>query len=238
MKQTNIQSFFIKNNQINQLSIKHFYTVKLTTFTKNYSELDLFREHIEWHKHSLPQTFINLTKRKVIAYKLIFLGLALLFFALAFFVCMKTFALPLTYFLQSSFSIAKNLVCLFCTIASFTSLYIFSTLNTDQEIINHLTRKTYRDLWKFYSRKKIEGGIRSFFDFRPNCQKTLLLNQIYQEASDKIYDLQEEIPHLFQIITQASHINQRQKELLYNQVILEMNDKLQNILFQFKQSHL
>lgn len=230
----------IKKQEIllkHQLSTKPLFTVKLADFGKSYLELDHFRQQIEWDKKCLEPMPFTAAKRKVLTYKSIFLALGLLFLVLGAFIYMRTFALPFTYFLLGTFYIAKNLVCGFCGMAGTASLLISHSLRTDREIVGHIIRKGRRNLSKLYARKKIEHKLNSFMNFGPAYQKSLVLSHTYRETHDKILDLKEETLHLFQRILSADHLNGGRKEHLYNQAVLEMDLRLEEILLNFKETH-
>jgi hypothetical protein len=233
----------MKNNNLNiinfsnQVSTKPLFTVKLSDFGKSYLELDLFRQQVEWDRNNFLLMPFTATKKKILTYKSIFFGLGLLFFVLAVFIYMKTLAFPLAQFLLGSFHFARNLACGFCGFAGLASLLVCHSLSTEKEIVNNLSRKAHRDLSKLFIRKKIEHSINIFFNFGVASQKSNFLKQLYHETYDRIHDLKEETLHLFQSILMASHINGGKKEHLYNQVVLEMDVKLNNILLAFKETH-
>lgn len=228
----------MKNNTLKQsvinnyLTSKPVYSIKLADIGKGSLELDLFRQQIEWTRlHPMPFTA---AKKKVLSYKSIFLGLGLLFLVLGVFIWMKTHILPMHYLLLGTFYVAKNVICGFCGLAGAASLLICYSLSTEKEIIQQMIRKAQRDLSTLYSRKKLEHGIKGYS--WGNCDKSAYLLQGYRETHHKILDLKEETFLLFHRILHAEHLNGGKKEHLFNQAIMELDLKIEDLLHSFRNS--
>ena len=222
-------------------SAKPIFAVRLSGLGKNYPELDLFRQQIEIERNGIFHLPYSAAKKKVLTYKSVFLVLGLLFLGLGVSIYLKTLAFSSLFFTIGAFHIAKNLICGICVMAGLGSLLICKSLRTEKEVINHLVRKARRNLAKIHARKRIENGIKTFFSFGAHYRKSQHLRHTHHEAHDKIHDLKEETFHLIERIAQAGHLNSHKKESLYNQALLEMGDKLEGILLQFRQfklSHL
>lgn len=214
------------------LSQSHSFSIKSLDLYKNSSILKFFRpRENKMALLSMPFTF---TKKKVFTYKSIFLGFGFLFLLLGAFVYLKTLYCPFNGLLGETFQVTKNLVCSFCLIAGFASLFICHYLSVEQEVVGHFTRKAHRDLSNLYARKKIEYKINQLFNFGIAYHKSLVLNQIYRESCAKIQDLQDEAYLLFNKMILTKQLSPGKREYLYNQMILELDLKLETILLDFE----
>jgi hypothetical protein len=216
-------------------SVKPTVVSKIAYLGKQYSELERFRYQSN-HNNELQSTPYTTAKQRTNNYKWIFFCLGILFFALGGIAYMKTFFLPFSFLPSNSFQILQSLLFEFCIIVSGISIVISFSLCTKKEAISDTSRKAVRNLSQFYNRKQLELGIKMFFYFGVPYRKFLLLNQFYLETRHKIQDLKQETFCLLQKIARAGHLSFQKKEHLYNQAILELNEKLEKQILHFHQT--
>lgn len=193
-----------------------------------YEELELFRKHVEITTH-LPYTAL---KACVLRYRLIFLGLGVLFLILAAAVSLTTHSLPLIWTTGAFFTV-RNLLTGVCVLFGIGAFGITATMSCEGEAAKRIGKRAQRGLVKAVSKKHVEMGLQGNF-WRWNCKKTASLTQAYKEALEKLRDQQDELSHLFDRIRTAGFLNARSREHLYNQALLEASEKAKALVQKFK----
>src|SRR4029078_7083259 len=115
----------------------------------------------------------------------------------------------------------------------FIASWIGYSLCIAHEASGHLTAMAKRKLLQLYSCKRIEQGLQNLLFFLKDYNKHNALKQKYQEAPHKIEDQREETIHLLYKIQKFGTVEASYRELLFNQALAEMNDKLQYTLQSF-----
>lgn len=213
-----------------------FFSVKKPGYGKRYPELELFRQQIEIERRGAYQQPYSNVKKKVFTYKSIFTALGLLFLFLGIIIFMKAVFWSFGRFSYNEFFIAKNLACAFCAFTGFSSLWIARTMRTEIEAANQLLRRGRYKLSKAFTRKKIEHGLKGLFAFWNKYQKSLAIKHHYVETQDKLLHHYEDLKHLFERFERAGTLNSQTREHLYNQALLEFEDKINHVISIFKES--
>ncbi len=221
-----------------KIATKKPYEIQSKLYLKNYSELNLFRQELEYSHNFYSGLSYSLARKKTLTYKSVFLGLGLLFIILGSFVYYTTLKFPNEIILSSTFEMAQHLIGGLSLLAGLGSLLICYSIRTESEIINHLLRRYYRQLSKSYARKQLQYKIRSFFLFGVSYRKQILLKHNYIDIKDQFIYLKEKTIELITYILNAKNVPPIKKDLLCNQTILELEEKLATLLDQFEQINL
>ncbi len=219
----------------NTAQISKYLFTKTPYSRRDYTELEIFRQQIELDQQGLHHQPYTLNKSGVKVYKTIFYGFAFVFVLLGLFVSATSSTFTYAFF---NFSIVlKTFITLICFLLALASLIMGMTIRTEREAVMHYTRIAKTNLSKLYARKKLKLGLKRFLAFfgHPE-QETIVLKQMYHDASDKINERKEEVLHLVDRINSTSTMDIQKKETLYNQAIAEFNDKLTLLVHTFKHS--
>lgn len=216
---------------------KHLFTTKWPLSRRDYTELEIFRQQIEENQEGLHHQPYTANRSTVRLYKAIFFGFAFLFAFLGLFVVMMTSSLAYS-FLNYSF-VFKSLVATFCGTLALAALTLAMTMRAERETIRHYVRLARSNLAKVYARKRMNLGFKTYlFNFGKNQKQAAALRQMYHDACDKIHERKEEVLHLVNRIAGTQSLDSKTKELLFNQAICELNDKLTLLTHTFKHSAL
>lgn len=214
---------------------KPAFSLKLGESGKRFLELELFRQQVE-RTRSDPKLFpYTYSKKKVVFYKAIFIGLTALFLILGAFIFSKPMIWPCSVFMLEC-AFAKTLLCAVCLAGALSTYILNKCLKAEKEFANHLARQFKRKLNKSYRRKKIERRMEYFLDFSANQCCQFKLKQEYQDAHDQIKDKREEVFLLFSKIKQTPYLDPHRQEHLFNQALLEFEEQLTEIALSFENS--
>lgn len=219
---------------INKNIIKIVKESKLNAYTVRncYADLQLFREQIEIHTVShRPYTQ---HKRKIKTYRLIFLGLAALYMTLAilFFYTLSPY---MTNFVLGSYSfLLKNGVCALFAFASLASTVFSYFLSAEKEATQLIYRKTKLKLREVYKRNIAKAGLKRFIVIGKARQDLFNFKQVYHDSIDRLHHYKDETFHLIERILSSDSMDSSKQEHLLNQALLEMNDKMSDVLHRFK----
>jgi hypothetical protein len=208
------------------------------SFPKNspsFRELNVFRSQMNTFEDCKYGPYA-LFKKKTLIYKSIFIALA------AFFLILGTFILSKPLFW--SFPLLSGARCLM--IKYFLGFMCFGItsfiyrvqihMQPETEATSHFLQHYRSQLAKIYRRKKLELGFSIFMSFISSSPQYTHLQQDYQTVMHDIQDDQEEIFFLFDKIRRSPYLNYQSRELLYNQAILELKQKLNHNLETFRQN--
>lgn len=223
----------ISNKLLLNYSQKPLFSIKKVISGKSYPELEIFKHQIDLDRKSpfLPYTRI---KKKVITYRWVFSAFCFLFFLLTLMIALKAVYWPFAHFSYIQFFIIKNLACASCSLIALGSLWIAHCMRTEKEAALAVLRNATYRLNKAYARKKIEAGIRGILALGERYQKSQVIKHSFHEAKDKMNHHYDDLLHLFERIRQSTNLTERHREHLYNQAILEFNDKVRSVVNLFK----
>lgn len=222
------------NKDVPQLS-RHLFAPTPFRSRRDFTELDIFRQQIEHNQEGLHHQPYTVSRSAVMTYKSIFYGFALIFGILGVFVILSTSSLAYPIF---NFPIVlKTLMMMFCSFLSFSAFIVAIQMRTEREAIRHYVSLASANLAKIYARKRMKMGVKRFIVFFGKNQKQLIaLKQSYHEITDKIHEHKEQALHLVKRVANTQTLDAQTKELLYNQAISELNDKLTLLTHTFKHS--
>lgn len=227
-------------SKLNSFKLKPHNTIEVSSklYFKNLSELNIFRREMGHSHNFYSRTPYSLVKKRTLIYKSIFLGLGLLFILLACFVCLAPISHPLLSLFNHSVAITKKLLIMMAFFGGGLSLFIFYFLKPETEILNCILRKHHNQLSKLHIKKQIFYKIHSIYVFGALYRKKTLLHHHYLETKDKLQELKDTSLQLITYINNSKDIHLSKKELLCNQVILELEEKLSVLIDQFEQINL
>lgn len=198
----------------------------------HYPELHQFRHQI----HSQEKTPLHLPytahKKRTWAYKVSFALLSLLFFTLGAIAYVKTFTWTYA-FLFGDCQIIKNTLCMLCGLLSSSSLGMALLIRTDKEAINSILRSGKHLLSRTFHSQRLEEGLHSFLVFGSEYNKLASLRHLHHETSDKMTEARNDTLALVKRIDGSDEIEAPDKEVLFNQTLLEFQDKLKVIVGRF-----
>jgi hypothetical protein len=199
-----------------------------------YLELELFKQ--QFHGKGglgLRYTYAE-CNYKVRSYRTIFFGIGFIFLGLALLIFQHNLVFFSTFFgnfsLLTKGAMIGTSLCL-----SFIAAFIGYSLCVAREASAYLLSKAKRKLFQIYTRKRLEQGLAGLFNFGTFCKKHYSLKHNYQETLHQIEEYKEETLVLLQNIQQYAGVEAHYRELLFNQALGEMYDKMQISLQAFKQ---
>jgi hypothetical protein len=198
----------------------------------SYPELQLFRQQIDVHTtHQRPFT---VHKQKINTYKFVFAALSLFYFTrgAVFFFKLSPYT---TNFLIGSYSfLIKNAICILCLLASCISIALVFFLNAEKEAARMIYQKAGKKLKDLYHHNMSKIGLKRYISYGEGRQKLIRFKEIYHEALDKLHHYRDETNALIERITTSDSLDANRRELLLNHSLLEMDEKMKDIIQGFK----
>lgn len=200
-----------------------------------YLELEIFKQHFQGKEElGLRYTYAE-CKHKVSNYRAIFLFIGVIFLGLALLIFQHNLVFFTTLFGNLSL-LAKGLLIGVSLTFSFVASFIGYSLCVAREASAYLFSKSKRKLFQLYTRKRFEQGLVGLFNFGTFCKKHYSLKNNYNETLHQMGECKEETLVLLQKIQQYANVEAHYRELLFNQALSEMHDKMQMSLQAFKQN--
>lgn len=207
---------------------------KLKPKPHRYLELEIFKQQLHGDGEMVLYHTFEASSRKVRSYRLAFFGLGLFFSVLAAFVFQHNLIFFTVLFGNLSMFVKAFLMATSFMLA-FAACWIGCSLCVATEASGCLAAKAKHKLLQLYSCKRIENGLQGIFILPRDRGKYFWLKQQYRHALHKIEDQKEQTLHLLQKIQNYSTVEAGYRELLFNQALAEFNDKLQILLYSFKE---
>lgn len=197
-----------------------------------YSELHEFRSQIESEKSGPHHRPYEAFKKQALLYRLAFWGISGLFVILG----------ALLYFQRLNWSCdilftnchtLKIVAYVFCTVLTTSSFVIGAMIKPEREAAGDLAKRAHLKLKRMYKRKVAEIGMKNSLTFAKRYKATTALQTALHDYQEKIEHSLEIVFSLFKHIGTAEHAKQTRPQL-YNQAILELNDKLHHMIQAFR----
>jgi hypothetical protein len=219
----------MNNNLVNLLKNRgpSVYTIR-----NPYSELQLFKQQIDIH-HVTLRPFTS-HKKKIKIYRIIFLTLAAFYFlcGLIFFYKLSPYT---SNFLLGSYSfLVKNGVCAFCALATLFSIGTGLFLNAEKEATHFSYKKARAKLKEIYYHNLAKIGLKRFLYFGENRRKITDFIHLYHESLDRLHFHKDDTTHLIERINTSESLDLIKRELLLNHALLEMEEKMNDVIHRFK----
>lgn len=199
----------------------------------SYPELQLFRQQIESAQNGICHQPYTVECKKVTYYRTVFLGFSFIFLALSFVLFFHKMSWPFHLY-AGILNVSKTLALTFSLFLSAAALLLGLRLHPEKDAAAHLARKAKQKLAAIYTRKNVESGLRSFFAFGLTYRKSEVFRQTYKEIREKINEKHEHTLYFMERIAEAKQLNWKTKEELFNQALLELDDKLHLLVHTFR----
>lgn len=201
--------------------------------SRNYVELHKFRQKIEEEKigpHHLPY---QAGRKKTITYRTIFYGLGLLFL----FLCIFMYTQSMTWagsLIFVNYTATKMTLCVFTFILALAACIFGHSIKTEKEAANQLIHRAQSKIRRVLSYKKAEFGLTRFLSFGRQFKKHMAAKEAFHDTWEKIRESKKITYALLEQIANTKGLDNQALEELFNQTILELNDKLHLIITEFK----
>lgn len=200
---------------------------------RNYVELTKFREKIEEEKIGPHHQPYQAGRKKAVAYRTIFYGLGLLFL----FLCIFMYTQSMNWsgsLIFVNYTATKMTLCLFTFTLSIAACICGQSIKTEKEAANQLIHRAQSKIRRVLSYKKAEFGLTRFLSFGSQFKKHVAAKEAFHDAWEKIRDSKKITYALLEQISHTKGLDNQATEKLFNQAILELNDKLHLIISEFQ----
>lgn len=216
----------LSNHQQNLLITLYHQSLSIP-LAENYSDLNQFRQQIEVEKSGPHHKPYEAMHKQAFRYRLIFLGIGILFILLGLLVYQHSINWLSYSLIFSSFHTAKTVAYGICFLFAFFAFGIAYSIRAEREAQNLLIKRAKRKLTRILRKKTPLRWVAIGKQYHP-------IKCAYDRALDKIQESKEVATLLFQQISYSHHLNPNQKAILFNQAILELNDRLHHIINKFQ----
>ena len=198
----------------------------------HYPDLQLFKQQIDVNTtHHRPYT---IHKKKISSYRFIFMFLAAFYFISGLILFYKLSPYTASFLFGSLSYLIKNGACAFCSVAGLLSIGIGFCLNAEKEAIYFSYKKARRKLKEIYHHNLSKVGYRWYFSFGESRTNLINFQQSYHDSMDKLLNYKHDALVLIDRITSSESIDLVKREVLLNHSILEMEDKMKDVILRFK----
>lgn len=194
-----------------------------------FQELHRFKMQIEENKSALHHYPYSLNHGKMLLYKAIFLGISLIFAALAGYLYSIYFNWTFTLLFGTTGGV-RSFLCGFSLLLSFAALVVGLWIRPEREIAHSIVNKIKQKGRKIFSKKKAELSGHMASPRIVSDHGNVLFREHYELWLEEINDIEEEVLLILQRITLSRVLSAKEKERLYNQALLELQLRLESHL--------
>lgn len=201
--------------------------------SRHYTELNRFRQKIEEEKIGPHHQPYRAGRRRTMTYQTIFFSLGLLFL----FLCIFMYTQSMTWsgsLIFVNYTATKTALCIFTFILSVTACIMGASITTEKEAANQIIHRARYKIRRILSYKKAEFGLTRFLSFGHQFKKHMASKEAFHDAWEKIHESKKTAYALLEQISRTKGLDKPAIEKLYNQAILELNDRLHLIISDFK----
>lgn len=209
------------------------FRAKLTKKNQHYPELEVFKIQLEDDENHTRLPLYSEAKQKLFSYRLVFIGLALLFVLLTAVTYTLSFNWSYTFFFDSTIKgkwLLTSLTSLLC-LSAFACAIIPSSLH---EATRQVVGKAQKMITRIYKEQRVQNKFDAFMLWGERSRRSSALRHLYHEILDKVQDKGEETYRLLKKIAKTSKLSEKAKEHLYNQALAELHDRLHFAVNNFK----
>lgn len=195
-----------------------------------YPNLHRFRQKIEDSSQGPQHQPYQSTQKKVLFYQIVFILIGMLFL----FLCALSYTHTMnwsTSFLFENTAIAKIFLCSFCFITACSSLGVASSMRTEREALINLVHRAQKKLKRIHAKKIARLHLKPIEDLEKE-RFAQAIKVIYQDTLEKVLESKEVAVNLVAEIVQSEEDTVRID--LFNEAILELNDRLHYLIQRFK----
>ena len=209
------------------------YSVKVTSLTDSrYPDLERFRQNADGNGYDLYFRPYEAYQQKAKVYRWIFFGLSLFFLMLTSLTLFQKTSWFYTLYLQNHF-FAKSTLCAFCFSLSLIAGYMGIQIRSEKEAVQHLFQRAAKKIGLVFARKRARFGLKHFLFLFDDYQESTALKQNYHESMDRLYEIREAAFSLFEQITKEEDLSNEERSRLFNQAILELRDRFNQVIHGF-----
>lgn len=200
---------------------------------KKYIELNQFRQKIEEQRIGPHHQPYQAGRKKAIFYRSTFLGLSFLFVFLSVFMYTQSMNWSGTLFFVN-YTATKFTLCAFTSLLAMIAFVMAATIKTEKEATNQMVQRAQSKIRSILAYKRAEYGTKNLSSFSQNFKKYILARQAYHDTLDKIRESKKITYALLEQISYTPGLEKQVIEKLFNEAILELNDKLHVLIQNFK----
>lgn len=200
---------------------------------RNYIELNQFRQKVEEEKIGPHHQPYQAGRKKTIIYRTIFYSLGLIFLSLCIFMYTQTMNWSGS-LIFVNYTATKMAMCVFTFILSIAACIVGQLIKTEKEATNQLIHRAQSKVRRIMSYKRAEFGLTRFLSFGKQFRKHIAAKEAFHDAWEKIRESKRVTYALLEQIAKTKGLDTSTTEKLFNQTILELNDKLNVIILEFK----
>ncbi|CDZ81051.1 hypothetical protein BN1013_01579 [Candidatus Rubidus massiliensis] len=198
-----------------------------------YKNLHAFREKIELKKqspHHLPYKF---EEKKVQLYQTIFCSFGLIFALLSAFVAFYARQFSLLIF-HHHFIVPKAFIIFIPTVLSLAAFILMYNLSPQREALRRIMETAKKRMRRAYLKKIAFLSFKKGHNFFQRYTLTSSLRHDYLSSLEKMDDCKAVTAALLKKIDECEETDSSVREHLYNEALLEFNDKIHSVLHQFQ----
>lgn len=174
-------------------------------------------------------------KKQASLYKMIFNGLAVVFFLLAAIVYFNTTNWACSLYFQNCAFIKASTYSL-CLFLAFAAAGFAYSIHPEKETAQYLINRMLNALKDSYKRRKMELGF--ILDMQPETRKKrLFFKQNYQQTLEKMKEHKQQSFHTLEKLSYTSHYDRDTKNQLITQALSDLQNALNAALQSFKQKN-
>jgi hypothetical protein len=199
---------------------------------RQFNELNTFRKNIEEKKAGPHHQPYQAGRKKALIYQSLFFGLGVIFLLMTIFMYTQTMNWSGSLFFVN-YTATKTVVCLFTFALSLVACGLAYSITTEKEAANQLIHRAESKIRHILAYKRAEFNLNKF-SFGMSYKKNLAANQAFKTAFRKIKESRKITIALLEHIAHEKSLTRDEIEKLFNQALLELNDKLHIIIYDFK----
>lgn len=199
--------------------------------SSRYPDLHRFRQQIEEAQEGPHHQPYQARRKKAALYRIVFFLLAVVFLGLFGFAYSHTMSWTSTLFFESS-AFPKITLCALCILLAIFSFGLGLSIRTEKEAVTQLIHRAQKKLKGMYVRKLAKLNVKLKGSADDQIKASQSIKEIYRDTREKILDSRDVALSLMEEISQAKNVDDSID--LFNQAILELNDRLNFLIQRFK----
>lgn len=202
-----------------------------------FEELNHFRNKVEEGRSGLHHYPYTVNKGKVAIYQLIFIILSAVFFGAAAYLYFSH--LNWVYFtLLGSCTNLKIFFYFLCAILGASTAFMGMTIRPEKEVADFCFKRAFKKIKKIYDRKVSSSHCAHYSSPRGMCTIRRGNKSVYEDLRATIISMREEVQLTLKRIHVSKTMDDEQKEMLYNQTILELQFNLERMVDAYRYNRL
>lgn len=196
-----------------------------------YPGLQRFRQQIEEAREGPDHQPYQKRHKKAVGYRLIFFFFGMVFLGLFGLAYLQNINWTSSLLFANS-GIPKLVLCGLCLLFAFVAFGMGLIIRTEKDAVNNIVHRAQKKLKQMYAHKSARLNLKSALSFEEQAKTSQAIKEIYNDTWEKIKESKEVAFTLIDEISQAKNLEAPIE--LYNQAILELNDRLNYLIHRFK----